>query len=105
MNTSSLLLQAAMGGGGLSNILFIVAIILVFYFFFIRPQLKKQKEQKQYREALAVGSAVVTIGGIHGKITSIMDSTVIIKVEGGTTIKVEKTALISNFNEHIQSKR
>mgnify|MGYP000277095603 CR=1 FL=1 len=105
MNTSYILLQSAMGGGGLSNILFIVAIILVFYFFFIRPQLKKQKEQKQYREALAVGSAVVTIGGIHGKITSMSDSTVTIKVESGATMRVEKTALISNFNEHIQSKR
>ena len=101
-----ILLQAgAPQGGGMIQILMFVAIAVVFYFFMIRPQLKKQKEQKQYREALKVGDAIVTIGGIHGKITSMADSTVLIKVDSGATMRVEKSALINNFNEHVQQRR
>lgn len=72
-------------------------IVVVFYFFMIRPQLKKSKQQKKFREALAKGDQVVTIGGVHGKVADIKDTTVIIEVEGGNRLKVEKTAITSEF--------
>ncbi|NQU33412.1 MAG: preprotein translocase subunit YajC, partial [Bacteroidetes bacterium] len=48
-------------------------ILIVFYFFFIRPQTKKNKEQKKFREELKKGDKVVTLGGVHGKIAEIKE--------------------------------
>ncbi len=99
MNT--ILLQAA-AGGSLNMILMLVMMFGVFYFFMIRPQMKKQKELKNFREALEKGAQIVTIGGIHGKVHSIQETTVNIKIEDGTLIKVEKSALITDFAAHQQ---
>ena len=71
----------------------LVLIIVVFYFFMIRPQLKKTKEPKKFRENIKVGDKIVTIGGIHGKISDIQDTTFMITVEGGVKLKVEKNAV------------
>ena len=59
----------------------------------IRPQLKKTKDQKKYREALKKGDRIITIGGIHGKIAEVNDTTFIIEVEGGNRLKVERNAI------------
>ena len=77
----------------LQGIFPIILIIIVFYFFMIRPQLKKSKDQKKFRENIKVGDKVVTIGGIHGKISDIQDTTLIITVEGGVKLKIEKSAI------------
>ena len=72
MSLNTILLQdAAPAGGGLQGIIMIVAIIAIFYFMMVRPQQKRQKEIKKFREGLTVGDRVVTAGGIHGKITGI----------------------------------
>jgi preprotein translocase subunit YajC len=81
-----------MGEGG-SQLIMLLLILGVFYFFMIRPQMKKQKELKKFREALAAGDKIVTIGGIHGKILEIGDTNVLISCEGGTKIRVEKSAI------------
>ena len=94
--------------GGSSPLLYVGLIILIFYFFLIRPQQKKMKEAKNFRESLSKGSRVVTIGGIHGKIESIKeDGTVIIKTEGEGKLKVSKSALSPNadINEVEVNKR
>ena len=59
--------------GGANQLVMIVLMIGVFYFFMIRPQMKKQKELKKFREGLKAGDKIVTIGGIHGKILEIAD--------------------------------
>jgi preprotein translocase subunit YajC len=71
----------------------LILIIVVFYFFMIRPQLKKSKEQKKFRENIKVGDKIVTIGGIHAKIAEIQDTTFMITVEGGVKLKIEKSAV------------
>ena len=71
----------------------LLLIIVVFYFFMIRPQMKKQKEAKKFMEGIKKGDKVVTIGGIHGKIAEIQDTTYIIEVEGGNRLKISKTAV------------
>ena len=81
------------GGGGFSSLLFLFMIIAVFYFFMIRPQMKKSKDLKKFREALKKGDKIVTIGGIHGKIAEIKETTVIIEVEGQIRLKVERSAI------------
>jgi len=100
MNTTHILLMA--GGnsaGGLSNFIFPVLIIVVFYFFMIRPQMKKTKDEKKFRENIAKGDKVVTIGGIHGKIADIQDTTFIIEVEGGHKLKIEKNAVSMDYSK------
>lgn len=84
-------------GGGMSNMIFIVVMIGVFYFFMIRPQMKKAKEQKNFREALKVGDKVVTTGGIHGSITELNEQFAVIQLENGK-MKVEKAALTASFD-------
>jgi preprotein translocase subunit YajC len=79
--------------GQIGQFLPLIAIIVVFYFFMIRPQLKKSKDQKKFRENIKVGDKVVTIGGIHAKISEIQDTTFIITVEGGVKLKIEKSAV------------
>lgn len=79
--------------GGIAQFIPLVLIIVVFYFFMIRPQLKKAKDQKKFRENLAKGDKIITIGGIHGKINEIQDTTLIIEVEGGHKLKIEKNAV------------
>ena len=74
------------------NYVMIPLMIVVFYFFMIRPQQKKQKELKKFRENLAVGDKVVTIGGVHGKILEINDTTILINSEG-SKIRFEKSAI------------
>tara|TARA_B100000508_G_scaffold141095_1_gene146753 strand:- start:29812 stop:30096 length:285 start_codon:yes stop_codon:yes gene_type:complete len=80
-------------GGGSSQIIMLLLILGVFYFFMIRPQMKKQKELKKFRENLAVGDKVVTIGGIHGKILEVNDTNVLLSCEGSSKVRVEKSAL------------
>lgn len=77
----------------LGQFLPLVLIIVVFYFFMIRPQLKKTKEQKKFRENIKVGDKIVTIGGIHGKIADIGETTFMITVEGGVKLKIERSAI------------
>ncbi|HNP18454.1 MAG TPA: preprotein translocase subunit YajC [Fulvivirga sp.] len=89
----SILLQAADGGGGLSSIILFGGIALVFYFFMIRPQQKKQKEQKKFIEEIKRGDNVVTIGGIHGKVLSTEDTTVMLEVDKGVKLKLSKSAI------------
>ena len=77
----------------MNNVFPFVLIIVVFYFFMIRPQLKKTKEQKKFRENIKVGDKIVTIGGIHGKISDIQETTFMITVEGGVKLKIERSAI------------
>ncbi len=79
--------------GQLGQFLPLILIIVVFYFFMIRPQLKKAKDQKKFRENIKKGDRIITIGGIHGKITDVNDTTFIIEVEGGNKLKIERSAV------------
>jgi len=82
----------AQGGGGIMSFLPIILIMVVFYFFMIYPQMKKNKEQKKFREAIAKGDRVITIGGVHGKIVEMNDTTFILESEG-TRLKLDRTAI------------
>jgi preprotein translocase subunit YajC len=99
MQNMYILLQAApaagaSGGlGGLTSFLPLILIVVVFYFFMIRPQMKKQKAAKKFMEEIKKGDKIVTIGGIHGKIAEVNDTTYMIEVEGGNKLKVSKTAI------------
>lgn len=88
---------ASPAGGGSSMLIMILLMIVVFYFFMIRPQQKKQKKIEEARNSLQKGDRVVTIGGIHGKITDIKDNTFTIEIARDVRIEVDKAAI--SFNE------
>jgi preprotein translocase subunit YajC len=99
MNLETILLMAqpqGQQGGGWASLLPLVLIFVVFYFFMIRPQMKKAKEAKKFRENIKKGDKIITIGGIHGKIVDINDATFIIEVEDGVKLKIEKTAVATD---------
>ena len=72
---------------------FLIAIFALFYFVMIRPQRKRQKEHQTMMQGLQKGDKVVTAGGIYGTIESLSEDTVVIKVEGGTTLRVARGSL------------
>lgn len=88
-----LILQAGGSGFDPGFLMMMGAMFLVFYFFIIRPQMKKNKEQVAFRESVKKGDKVVTSGGIHGKILEVRDAVMIIEVEGGGRLKVEKSSI------------
>ena len=78
---------------GMMNIIFLVVIFVIFYFFMVRPQNKKRKELQNMRDSLKKGQSIVTIGGIHGKISDVHESTVTVIVDSNTKIKVDKSSI------------
>jgi preprotein translocase subunit YajC len=106
MNLLNVLLQAATpatgAGGQYGSLIMILLIIVIFYLFFIRPQIKRTKDQKKFREALKKGDKIITIGGIHGKIVEVQDTTFTIEVEGGNRLKMEKSAVATSVDDQIQ---
>jgi preprotein translocase subunit YajC len=74
---------------------------IVFYFFMLRPQQQKSKEQKSFMEALKKGDSVVTIGGLHGKVASISDTTVTLEIDS-VKMKFEKSAISVDSTKRVQ---
>ena len=108
MNLLQVLLMAppTEGGGGIGAFLPLILIVLVFYMFFIRPQMKKQKDLRKYRESLKKGDKVITIGGIHGKIIEEQERTFTIEVEGGNRLRIERSAVaMDGASEQLGDKR
>lgn len=87
---------------GTMNMVMILLMFVVMYFFMILPQMKKGKAQKKFWSELKKGDHIVTTGGIHGKITELKDTTVIIEVEGGVKIKIEKSAISLELSQAAQ---
>lgn len=108
MSILNILLMAPQGQGAQQNGWWsfapLLLIIVVFYFFFIRPQMKRSKDQKKFRESLEKGQKVVTIGGIHGKIVEIQDTTVSVEIDNNVKIRVEKSAIAIDNSQTIENK-
>jgi len=99
MNTLFILLQdqaQQQGGSMWSSLIFIVLLIVVFWLFFIRPQSKRAKEEQKFRDELKKGDKVVTIGGFHGKITEVKETTVMLSIAPNMEVEIEKTALVKD---------
>ncbi|TAJ10481.1 preprotein translocase subunit YajC [Marinilabiliaceae bacterium JC017] len=76
-----------------------VLIIVVFYFFMIRPQMKRQKELRKYREGLKKGDKVITTGGIYGKVFDVKDEHVVVEIADNVKIKIDKAAIIMDMSD------
>ena len=76
-------------------------LMVVFYFFMIRPQQKKAKEARKFRESLQKGAKVVTIGGIHGKVVEVNDTTVLLEVDSNVKLRFEKSAIAMDNTQQL----
>lgn len=96
----TILLQAA--NPAMSNLLMIGMIVIVFYFFMIRPQMKKAKLEKEFKESIKKGDKIVTIGGVHGKIVDVLDKTFLVEIDANVKVKIEKTAVSAEATKQYQ---
>jgi len=87
--------SASSSGALIQGVVPFILIIVIFYFFLIRPQNKKQKETEKMLKALKKGDKVITIGGIHGVVSSVKENTVIVKVDDNCKIEFNRTAISS----------
>lgn len=63
------------------------------YMFIIRPQRQRQKQMRELMDSLAIGNEVVTIGGLHGKVTSLDEKTVSLQVADGTIVVFDRESV------------
>ena len=89
----NILLQAPTNQLFSNQLFFFILIFGVFWFFMIRPQVKKQKSERKFREQIKKGDKVVSTGGIHGKVSSVSEGTVLLDVGEGIKLKIEKSAI------------
>ena len=94
-----LMTQPAEGQSALTSFLPLLLIIVVFYFFMIRPQMKRQKELKNYRNTLQKGDKVITTGGIYGKVDGIKDNYIIVDVDNNVKLKIDKSAILKDSSD------
>ena len=93
MLDSLFFLQATPSGNGFAGFLPIVLIIVVFYFFMIRPQINRQRGEEKFRSEIKKGDKVVTIGGMHGKVSSIQETKITLEISENTRVVIDKHAV------------
>lgn len=77
----------------------LILMFVIFYFLLIRPQQKRQREVKAMQDALQKDDAVITIGGLHGKIHALDEGTVVIVSEDGTKLTYDRSAIREVVND------
>ena len=89
------------GGSSVMSFVFIGGMVLVMWLFMIRPQTKKAKLQKQFGGGLREGDKIVTIAGIHGKISKIndIDKTIVVEIAVGTKVVMERSAISMEYSQ------
>ena len=91
------------GAGQYMNLILIVGMIAVFYFFMIRPQAQKAKNQKTFLESLNKGDKVITIAGMHGRITRINDNgTVEVEIDTNVKVIMERSGISMESTKALQ---
>lgn len=94
--------QSAPGAAGpnfLEQMIPFIAIFAIFYFLVIRPQSKRQKAHQEFLNKMKRGDAVITSGGIYGKVEGITDKFVTLEVSDGVNIRILKSQVASQVNE------
>ena len=99
MNFNVILQAADSGAGNWSFLVMMGLIFVVMYFFMIRPQQKKQKELANFRNSLAKGDKVVTIGGMYGVISEVKDKYVIVEVDSNVKLRFDKSAIVKDISD------
>lgn len=85
------------GAGGFSTLILFGGMFLIMYFLMIRPNMRKQKQEKKFQEELKRGDWVVTTSGVHGKVFELAGDTVVLETGAGK-IKFERTAISKDLS-------
>ena len=104
MNIILMMQPEGQEGNPLMSFLPLILIVVVFYFFMIRPQMKRQKEVRKFRESLAKGDKVVTTGGIYGKVVEIKETAIILEIAKDVQIKVDKNGIVKDMSDAPQQR-
>ncbi|HYQ59162.1 MAG TPA: preprotein translocase subunit YajC [Draconibacterium sp.] len=101
LNSILLMMQPQEGSDAnpLMSFLPLILIVAVFYFFMIRPQVKRQKETRKFREGLQKGDKVVTTGGIYGKVVKIEETAIQLEISKDVVIKVDKNGIVRDMSD------
>lgn len=89
-------LQAADANSMMPTLLMMAAMFAAFYFLMIRPQMKKQKQEKSFQDSLKIGRRIVTTSGMHGRIAQVLEDGFVIETLSGK-LKFEKAAISREF--------
>ena len=87
----------------LSSVLPFLLMFVVIYFFMIRPQQAKAKKEREFESGVKVGDKIVTKSGLHGKITELAETTVVIETMSGK-LKMERSAISLEMSAAINKK-
>ncbi len=99
------LLQAAAQGAGYMQLLLLGGMVVVMYFFMFRPQMKRAKLQKQFGAEIKTGDRIVTMAGIHGRITKINeDGTMQLEIDRNSFMTVERSAISMEMTQALQKR-
>lgn len=106
MNTILLMAPSGKQGDmGLMSMLPLLGMVLVLYFFMLRPQIKKAKLQKEFAASIAEGDNIITIAGIHGKITRMNeDGTIMVEINKSNVVKMERSAISMEMTQAMIAK-
>ena len=82
----------------MSMLLMMLAIFAIMWFFMIRPQQKRQKEIRQFKNSISEGTKVVTGGGVHGTVkrVNLAENTVEVEIARGVVITVDKNYVFAS---------
>lgn len=89
--------------GQLSQFLPFILMFVVIYFFMILPQQKKIKKEKEFESSLKVGDKIITKSGLHGKISELAETTVVIETMSGK-LKMERSAISLEMTSSLNTK-
>jgi len=99
-----MLLEGQTGGDFSGMLIMMGGMFVIMYFFMIRPQMKKAKEAKKFQESIAVGDKVMTLGGIHGKVLEVDETTVVIGLDQGR-MRIEKAGLAADKRVAVEAEQ
>ena len=80
-----------------------ILMFVVLYVFMIMPQQKKAKKEKEFESTLKVGDKIITKSGLHGKISELADTTIVIETMSGQ-LKMERNAISMEMSSSLNKK-
>lgn len=98
----TILLQQS--GAAMQQLIMILLIIVIFYFFMIRPQMKKAKQEREFKQGVQKGDKIVTIGGVHGRIIEVAETTFLVEIDNNVKVRIEKTAISAEASKQFAKK-
>ena len=85
------------------SLIFFAVMLVAFYFLLIRPQQRRMRQQANLLESIRVGDEIITIGGIFGHITRILDDRVEVEVADGTRLYLLRSAVARRLSKDIEA--